>query len=447
MNAEPRTIRTDAEKAIADYFENVVATLPGDARLRARRETAFDRFRLSGLPHRRIEEWKYTDLRALMRHAAAPAVRPDDTAARAAVAGLTDPLAGLERYTLVVVDGFFVAALSDVAALAAVGVEVASTADALSDKAAAAGLLAVPELATADIAVALNTAFLADGVRVRVRDGAVLDKPLEIQHVSSVAGAVSPRHEVVIGADANLKVFETYHGPDGTEYQVNGVTQISAGAHSTVRYARLQVEGDRAVHIGTTKLSLAPRAEFDHLTVTAGARVSRSQLFLTTGGEHTRAGLFGAGMIGGRQHADVTLLIDHALPGANTGVLYKNVVDDEARGVFQGKIIVEPDAQKTDAKMMSQALLLTETAEFDSKPELEIFADDVQCGHGATAGQIDATQLFYLMARGVPRAEAEQLLIEAFLDSAIDAFGDDQIGDVLKRTVSDWIERRRAKAS
>ncbi len=113
-------------------------------------------------------------------------------------------------------------------------------------------------------------------------------------------------------------------------------------------------------------------------------------------------------MIGGRQHADATLVIDHALPGANTRVLFKSAVDGEARGVFQGKIVVEPDAQKTDAKMMSQALLLSDTAQFAAKPELEIFADDVQCGHGATAGQIDDEQLFYLMARGVPRAEAER---------------------------------------
>jgi Fe-S cluster assembly protein SufD len=193
-------------------------------------------------------------------------------------------------------------------------------------------------------------------------------------------------------------------------------------------------------------LTLAQGTQFDHLTVTAGGVVSRSQMFLTTGGDHTRMGIHGAGMIGGKQHADMTLLIDHALPGANTRVLVKNVVDDEGRGVFQGKIIVEPGAQKTDAKMMSKALLLSDTAEFDAKPELEIFADDVQCGHGATSGRIDETQLFYLMARGVPQAEAERLLIEAFLDDAIDALGDEAIGTVLKRTVSAWLNKRGTRA-
>jgi Fe-S cluster assembly protein SufD len=165
-------------------------------------------------------------------------------------------------------------------------------------------------------------------------------------------------------------------------------------------------------------------------------------MFISTGGDHTRLGLYGANMIGGRQHADTTLLIDHALGGANTRVLVKSVVDDEAEGVFQGKIVVEPDAQKTDAKMMSKALLLSETAEFDAKPELEIFADDVQCGHGATTGRIDAEQLFYLMARAVPRAEAERLLIEAFLDDAVDALGDEGLAPALKRIVSDWLAKR-----
>jgi Fe-S cluster assembly protein SufD len=274
----------------------------------------------------------------------------------------------------------------------------------------------------------------------------MLDKPLEIRHLTTAAHATAIRHAILVGPDANASLLETYAGPSDTAYQVNGVTQITTGEGAVVRYARLQAEGDRSVHVGTTTLKLAPRAEFDHLTVTAGALVSRSQMFITTGGNHTRLGLHGAGMIGGKQHADVTLMIDHALPGANTRVLFKNAVDDDARGVFQGKIIVEPDAQKTDAKMMSQALLLSETAEFDSKPELEIFADDVQCGHGSTAGQIDATQLFYLMARGVPRAEAEQLLIEAFLDSAIDGLGDERIGAALRRTVSAWLAKRGAGA-
>jgi len=204
----------------------------------------------------------------------------------------------------------------------------------------------------------------------------------------------------------------------------------------------VQTEAGDAIHFGAAMLGLSPAAELRHLVLNAGAAVARSDLYLTTGGAHGRAMLAGATMAGGRQHADNTLLIEHALGNAMTRVLYKNVIDDEAEGVFQGKIIVDPDAQKTDAKMMSKALLLSPVAQFSAKPELEIFADDVQCGHGATSGQIDADQLFYLMARGVPKALAERLLIEAFLDDAIDALGDEAIGEALKLTVSAWLNAR-----
>ena len=449
MSAEPRTIRTEAEQAIARHFEDVIGSLPGGERVRDLREAAFDKFRRAGLPHRRIEEWKYTDLRALMKQAAPPARRPLDTAPAHALKQMHDPLDGLDRYRLVLVDGYFFDVLSSRAALRNAGVEVNSTAAILgAGHDAAAALLSTPEQAAGDIAVALNAAFATDGVSITVHAGVVLDKPLEILHLSTAAvpHAIAVRNAIHIGAGAMLKIVETYRGPADIAHQVNVVTQIAVSRGATVGYARLQAEGDKTLHLGATTLTLAEGARFDHLTVTAGAAVSRSQMFVTTGGERTWLGIHGAGMIGGRQHADTTLLIDHALPGADTRVLVKNVIDDEAHGVFQGKIIVEPDAQKTDAKMMSKALLLSPTAEFAAKPELEIFADDVQCGHGATSGQIDETQLFYLMARGVPRAEAERLLIEAFVDEAIDALGDEAIGVVLKRTVTAWLNSRGTRA-
>ena len=448
MNAEPRTIRTETEQAIARHFEDVIASVPGGERVRDLREAAFDKFRRAGLPHRRIEEWKYTDLRALMKQAAPPARRPLDTAPAHALKETPDPLDGLDRYRLVLVDGYFFDSLSSRAALRDAGIEVNATAAILgAGHDAAAALLSTPEQAAGDIAIALNAAFATDGVSVSVRAGVVLDKPLEILHLSTatVPHAAAIRNAIHIGAGASLKIIETYRGPAGIAHQVNAVTQIVVGRGAIVAYARLQAEGDQTLHLGTTTLTLADGARFDHLTVTAGAAVSRSQMFLVTGGERTWLGIHGAGMIGGRQHADTTLLIDHALPGANTRVLVKNVIDDEAHGVFQGKIIVEPDAQKTDAKMMSKALLLSDTSEFAAKPELEIFADDVQCGHGATSGRIDAEQLFYLMARGVPRAEAERLLIEAFLDEAIDALGDEAIGAALKRTVTAWLNKRGSR--
>jgi Fe-S cluster assembly protein SufD len=447
MTAEPRTIRTEAEQAITRQFEEVLTSLPGGFAVAAIRGAAFDKFRRAGLPHRRVEEWKYTDLRAHMKKAAEPARRPTETAAHRALTETPDPLEGVERFRLVLVDGHYFDALSDRKALEAAGITVAPSALAMAaDGVQAANLLASPAMAANDIALALNVAFATDGVEVMVPNGAVIEKPIEIVHLSTGAEprASTIRSAVRIGADATVKIAETFRGSPGVAHQINATTLVDAGRNSTVGYVRMQVEGDATQHLGSTLLTLGQGARFDHLTVTAGAALSRSQVFLTTGGDHTRLGIWGANMLGSRQHADTTLLIDHALGGANTRVLVKSVVDGEAQGVFQGKIVVEPDAQKTDAKMMSKALLLSETAEFDAKPELEIFADDVQCGHGATSGRIDDEQLFYLMARAVPRAEAERLLIEAFLDDAIDALNDEALGPALKRTVSAWLAARKS---
>lgn len=442
MTADARTVRTEAETAIVAAFERVRGELPGAA---SARDAAIASFRRTGLPHRRIEEWKYTDLRATLRKVAPPAERPDEDAARALLAESPDPLEGLDRYRLVLVDGYFFDALSDRGPLLLAGVEVESMANLLTMEDAPPSLSFEPgKFAESDIAVALNTAFATDGVGIVVRDGAIVDKPIEIVHIATGSGAVTARNSVAIGASAAVRLVETHRGPAGAAYQTNVLNRIDITAGSNVAWARLQADGDKAVHIGTTILNVAPGSDVRHLSVTAGSATSRAQVFLATGGEHTKVGLHGATMLGARQHADSTLVIDHALGGADTRVLYKSVVDGDANGVFQGKIIVEPDAQKTDAKMMSQALLVSETASFSAKPELEIYADDVQCGHGATSGQIDENHLFYLMARGVPRAEAERLLIEAFLDDAIDALGDEAVGEVLKRTVTAWLERRGA---
>lgn len=442
MTADVRTVRTEAETAIVEAYERLRGALPGGALVREARDAAFETFRRTGLPHRRIEEWKYTDLRALMRKVAPPAARPSLEAAQAALAATADPLDGLDRHRLVLVDGYFFDELSDRDGLLKAGVEVVPVAGLLAEDAVA--VLDAGKLAGRDIAVSLNAALAADGVTIRVGAGVVPDKPIELQHVSTGTGAITARNTVTVSGGAVLRIIETHRGPSGTAYQTNVLTRVDAAGGSTVGIARLQADSDRAVHIGTTVLNLAAPADFKHLSVTAGSAVSRSQVFLTTGGERSKVGLYAANMIGGKQHADSTLLIDHVLAGANTRVLYKSVVDGEGDGVFQGKIIVEPDSQKTDAKMMSQALLVSETAAFSAKPELEIYADDVQCGHGATSGRIDDTQLFYLLARGIPRAEAERLLIEAFLDDAIDALGDEATGEALKRVVTAWLEKRSA---
>jgi Fe-S cluster assembly protein SufD len=444
MTAPTRTLRTPAEGEIAARFGAVRDRLPGGAEVRAEREQAFARFEREGLPHRRVEDWKYSDLRARLKSAPPLAHKPDEESARAALGGAEDTFADVDRYRLVIADGWFQPQLCDVAGLDAERIEVAGLAELLTmggprDP----DLMSMPDIAADDVAVALNTAFVADGVVVRIPDGVRLSKPVEITHlaVSGDAAARVARVVVVLGANAAATVVvNAVGGTPGSETNLVLDYRVGDGARLTaVQHLR---ESVGTGHLASTFTRLAADATFRSLTVAAGADFARQQLFLSFAGRGARADLFGATMVDGTRHIDQTLVVDHAVPDCASAELFKTAIDDRATAVFQGRIMVRRDAQKTNGKMMSQALLLSEEAQMVSKPELEIYADDVICGHGSTSGQIDPTHLFYLMARGVPRREAERLLVEAFLDEAIDAVGDEAIAEALKRTVSAWLAAR-----
>ena len=217
---------------------------------------------------------------------------------------------------------------------------------------------------------------------------------------------------------------------------------LFVGDRARVDHVKLGVEGSSALHVATLAATIGADVEFNDFTFTIGGQVTRNQLFVRCAGESATVGLRGANLLKGRQHADTTLVLDHALPGCNSREVFKSVLDDESRGVFQGKIIVRPGAQKSDARMMTNALLLSEAAEADNKPELEIFADDVQCGHGATAGALDENLKFYLMARGIPDGDAESLLIQAFVGEAVEAIKHDGVKEALMEAVVRWLAAR-----
>ncbi|MEP0323542.1 Fe-S cluster assembly protein SufD [Bauldia litoralis] len=445
MNAPQRPMRTEAEQALLDAWENARPGLPGGSLIAARRAAAIALFSDRGLPHRRVEEWKYTDLRAGMRKAYPPADRPDAEAAARAASALADPLDGVDRFRLVMVDGYFFDDLSDRGPLLEAGIEVAPLAELLAaDGDMAAGLLATSDVADGDVAVALNTAFATDGVVVFVPKGAALGKPIELVHVTSEGAprASTARSRIVVGEGASVRFIESHRGPAGAAYQVNTLADIDIARGALVSWSRLQTESDAAQHLTTFVARMADDTSLDHLSVNRGAALARWQGFVRIEGRHARAGFYGATMLSDKEHGDNTLVVRHVAPDSVSNELFKNVVDDRATGAFQGMIAVEKQAQKTDAKMMTRALLLSDEAQFASKPELEIFADDVRCGHGATAGDIDHTQLFYLMSRGLPRLEAERLLIESFLDEAIDAGSDGAVAEALKGIVSGWLSRR-----
>ena len=251
------------------------------------------------------------------------------------------------------------------------------------------------------------------------------------------------RSLVVVERGARAMVIESHEGPAGSDYQVNAALELFVGDDAHVDHVKIIGEGADALHVSTLAAAIGAHARFNAFSFTVGGAVVRNQLFLKFDGEGIVAGIRGATLLKGRQHADTTLVINHVAPDCQSREVFKTVLDDEAHGVFQGRIIVRRHAQRTDAKMMTRALLLSERAEADNKPELEIFADDVQCGHGATAGAIDDDLKFYLLARGIPAAEAEALLIQAFLGEAIEGIEHAGLREALLDTVAAWLKARK----
>jgi Fe-S cluster assembly protein SufD len=302
---------------------------------------------------------------------------------------------------------------------------------------------AVPA-ASSNAAYALNAAFMTDGAVIHVGAGTTVERPIHLRFVNAGEApfATATRVLVVAEVGATLTLVESHEGPDGIPYQTNGVVEIVAGDHTRVRHLRLNREGADALALSTLTAKLGAHVSFSSLNVVPGAAVSRHQVFLAFMGEHSTAQINGAAMLKGRQHADSTLVVTHAVPHCTSREMFRTVIDDEATGVFQGKIIVEPHAQKTDGRMMSAALLLADGGTMNNKPELEIFADDVQCAHGATCGQLDEDLLFYLMARGLPRREAESLMVQAFLGQALESVEDETLRAPLVAVVEDWLRAR-----
>jgi Fe-S cluster assembly protein SufD len=436
---ELRPIKTAAETALAEAFASAKGRLPGGREVAARREAAFRQFEAGGLPSRRTEEWKYTDLRALMRDAK-PLASPPTTSALQPQA-LGDALPDITAHDVAIVNGGFAPAWSTINA-GDPGVVVTELFAWLAENTEFRLDQVVPE--PVDLALALNSAFMSGGAVVHVKKGARVTRPIHLAYrfVGEAPAAMYPRTLVLVEPGAQVTLIETCDGPAGLDYQVNGALALVVGDGAQVDRIKIGNEGATALHVATIMASIGAKASYREFTFTSGGAVTRNQLFLRCAGEGSNVRVAGANLIKDRQHVDSTLVIDHAARGCQSREVFKSVLEDESRAVFQGKIVVRPQAQKTDGKMMTQALLLSETAEADNKPELEIFADDVQCGHGATAGRLDENLLFYLKARGIPAKEAEALLIQAFVGEAIDGIGHEGVRDLLSGRVAAWLEAR-----
>jgi Fe-S cluster assembly protein SufD len=436
MNVELRPNRTAAEQALSASYVAARGTLPGKGDVVALREDAYRRFDARGLPHRRVEEWKYTDLRALMRDSYPLAV-PPDAAAKLRGKGAEKMFPGVDCRRLVFVDGAFVPELSDLTPEPGLAIGAMAAALANGDPLVAAHV--GKTIATEDVGVALNTALMGDGAVIRISACVTPKRPI---HLVFTAGSDTPnsafiRSLIVIENGAKAIIIESH---DSGVSQVNTALELVVGDEAQVDY--FKITQCRALHVSSLLASVGARATFNTFALTSTAQLVRNQNFIRFAGEGTKAAIRGVNLLRGNEHVDTTLLIEHAAAHCESREQFKSVLDGQSHGVFQGKIVVKPHAQKTDAKMLTRALLLSDEAEADNKPELEIFADDVVCGHGATAGALDPGLKFYLMSRGIHEKEAEALLIQAFIGETIEEIAHESIRDALMFAALKWLGAR-----
>jgi len=429
-------MKTPAEQALSAAFTGARAKLPGKGGIASLRADAFKQFEALGLPHRRVEEWKYTDLRALMREAY-PLPPPPDRAAKQRAKDAGKILAGIECRRLTFVDGVFAPDLSDLAGEP--GLTIGSMAEALAKGDALVAEHVGKTFATDDPAVALNAALMGDGAVISIRKDAAIERPIHLVFATGTdkPSSVFIRSLIVVGEGAKVTVVEDH---DSGDAQVNAALELVVGDKAQVDYFKLTRGG--AVHVASLLAAVGADASFNTFAFTSDVNVVRNQNFIRFSGENTKAGIRGASLLRGKQHADTTLLIEHAAGHCESREQFKAVLDDSAHGVFQGKIVVKPHAQKTDAKMMTRSLLLSDEAEADNKPELEIFADDVVCGHGATTSAPDKGLKFYLMSRGISEPEAEALLIQAFVGEVVEEIGNEGIREALMNAAIAWMGKR-----
>ncbi len=372
------------------------------------------------LPHRRMEEWRWTDLRQLIdkpyppRQAVSPASGEAERLLNASI------FHGIAANRMVFVNGHYDGVLSK---LVNGAVEASAEAD--------------------EPVMQMNRAFATDGARIRLEGN--IDTPVELVFIATKADprTIATHNVIEVAEDASATIIETHIG-EGS-YLSNSVTEIRVGHNARLDRVKAELESHDATHLAHAHVTLGRNVTFRDFTLSTGAKLNRQNGTLRLTGEFADAKLTGAYLLAGKQHADTRLVVDHQVPNCASRELFKCVMDDHARGIFQGKVIVRPHAQKTDGKQSSHALLLSETAEFDAKPELEIYADDVVCGHGATAGDLNHDHLFYLKSRGIPEAEAKALLIAAFVGEAFDAIQHDGVRDALTDYAARWLTDHRRR--
>jgi Fe-S cluster assembly protein SufD len=420
----------------------------GPAWLHDLRREGLDQFKTLGFPSLKEEEWRFTRTRPIAEIDFRLADEAPAIDARTITSHTFDDVA---CHRLVLLNGRFSPALSR--GKAPRGVWMGSLADALRDRGdRVRDLLSRGERGDKQRFAALNTAFLADGIYIEIADGISLDAPIHVVHVTTVSdkkpSMTHPRVVVSAGCNGEAVVVESFVGLGEGAYFTNAVAQFAVGENAGLRHYKVQRESAEAFHVAFQHATLAKSARFSTLGVTMGGSLVRNDVHTILDGEGIDARVDGLYLAGGRQHVDNHTFIRHAQPHCHSFELYKGILDDKSRGVFNGRIYVDPIAQKTDAKQENNCMLLSDEARINSNPQLEIFADDVKCTHGAAIGKTDDTAVFYLRSRGIPFQEARDLMVYAFASEVLERIELEPLKLRLENELFEWlVEARRARAN
>jgi Fe-S cluster assembly protein SufD len=422
---------TPFDAAFRAFDQNDGADAP--ATVQSMRSAAFDQFRRLGFPTTKNEDWHYTSVAPIVEHDYLHITTPSGDVQRTALAPFT--FGHDDWHTLVFVNGRYAPELSNNDDLPA-GVRLLDLQSAWRESPDLVEQLG--QITTYDdrTFTALNTAFMNDGAVVHVERNVELAKPIHLLFVTDAVAAKSmmhPRSLIVLGRHAKATVIESYVSLSDAVYFTNAVTEVAIGDGATLNHYKMQREGMRAFHVGTIETHQARDSHYVSFSFAAGGSLTRTNIYTTLDGEGCGSTLNGLYMLDGEQHCDHQTMIVHAQPNCYSRELYKGVLDGQSHGVFNGKVYVYPIAQKTDGKQTNKTLLLSDKAQIDTKPQLEIFADDVKCTHGATVGRLDEQALFYMKSRGVSRELARRLLTYAFAAEVLETIEQESVREELER--------------
>lgn len=420
----------------SELFREWQPKLPGQQLdwLAKERQLGLDYFTSHGFPKASDEPWKYTHLESFLRADFAPALYDANSISKAQLAPFT--IADFPCYQLVFINGWLHSGLSDIAPLAAIGCTPLSQS---FDKALVQETVATPPQ---DSLVALNTAFMADGMALNIPEGKLLDKPIHLLFLTLPGNKPYATHSRCIiraGAGSHATIVETHAALGKGVYWSNNVTHVALAPNATVQHYKLQNESAESCHIGTTLATLDKHSNYTNFTLNIGGKIARNAIHTNIIGERAECHLNGAFLGSGNQLLDHYLPVVHNATHSTSHQHYKGVLSGQSQGVFYGKIIVPPKAIKTDAHQLNQNLILSQGATIYSRPELEIDTDDVQCSHGSATGDMDEDALFYLRSRGIAENDARNLLIEGFVDDVLESISQDTIKQHLHNAMHDWL--------